>query len=349
MAHFDYIIVGQGIAGTLLTYFLEEHGAKVLVIDNYNPTSSSNISSGIIHPITGRRKVKTWMADELIPFAEATYARIESKFGTSFYHKQNILELVDTTKDYNDWLMRSSDEGMKDYFSHEITEELYKNTIIASKKISLKNTGWLDLNKLAAMYREYLTKKNALLDESFIHENLKASGESIQYKDHKASKIIFCDGWLATQNLYWSWLPFLPAKGEILTIHAPDLKLTHILLKTAFVLPLGNNIYKVGSNYEWKELNDIPTQRIKEELINKLKNMITVPFEIIDHKAAVRPAIQDRRPVLGFHPEHKNIGIFNGLGTKGVLLAPWFADQLVKYMYNEAALNKEVDVKRFSR
>ena len=344
---YDYIIVGQGIAGTLLTYLLQKRGAHVLVIDKYNGTSSTNISGGILHPITGRRKVKTWMADILVPFDEEFFTNLQKEFGEQLYHKLNILELVDSTKDYNDWIMRSSDNEVKHYFSNEETEGLYDDVIAPSKKISLKHCGWLDLKKISSIFRKQLVDSKMLIDETFSFEDLKINEDEVTYKDIKAKRIIFCDGWLATQNPYWSWLPFLPAKGEILTIHCPDLKITHILLKNLFILPLGNDLYKIGSNYEWKELNEIPTQKTKEDLLNKLKQVLTVPFEVVDHKAAVRPAIQDRRPIIGFHPKHKCIGIFNGLGTKGVLLAPYFANHFVQYLYGEQDLNSEVDVKRF--
>ncbi len=344
---FDYIIIGQGMAGTLLTYLLQKRSAKVLVIDKHNPASSSNISAGIIHPITGRRKVKTWMADILIPYAEEFYAILETEFEEQLYHKQNILELIDTTKDYNDWLMRSADPEMKQYFSGEETEGLYNNVITSLKKISLTHCGWLDVKKLITHFRKQLVVNNVLLDETFHFHDLNTNENGITYKNVKAWKIIFCDGWLATQNPYWSWLPFLAAKGEIITIHAPRLKAEHILIKNIFILPLGNDLYKAGSNYEWKELNDMPTQKIKDELITKLKQLIAVPFEVVKHEAAVRPAVQDRRPLVGLHPKHKNIGIFNGLGTKGVLLAPYFANNFVEYLNGEKELNEEVDVKRF--
>ena len=75
---------------------------------------------------------------------------------------------------------------------------------------------------------------------------------------------------------------------------------------------------------------------------------MNVPFEVVDHKAAVRPTVKERRPFIGIHPNHKQIGIFNGLGAKGVLLAPFFASHFSEYLLGKTELMKEIDVKRFN-
>src|ERR1700728_2720357 len=102
----DYIVVGQGIAGSMLSWFLLQHGASVKVIDAYNPSSASNIASGITNPVTGRRFVKTWLADEIIPFAAGAYQNFEKLFGSPFYYPMPIIRLFDSVKAQNDWSTR---------------------------------------------------------------------------------------------------------------------------------------------------------------------------------------------------------------------------------------------------
>lgn len=49
-----------------------------------------------------------------------------------------------------------------------------------------------------------------------------------------------------------------------------------------------------------------------------------IPYNVVEHKAGVRPSVSDRRPVLGPCKDYEQLVVFNGLGTKGVSLAPFF-------------------------
>ena len=70
---------------------------------------------------------------------------------------------------------------------------------------------------------------------------------------------------------------------------------------------------------------------------------------MVQHEAGVRPSSNDRRPILGAHPQQKNIYIFNGLGAKGVMLAPYFAQQLGANITAGKAIDKEASVERYYR
>jgi glycine oxidase len=346
--HYDYLIVGQGLAGSVLYHFLSRKEKNAIVIDQYNPQSSSNIAAGIIHPITGRRMVKTWMADILIPFAEQTYSEIENHLEEKLFLKKNILELIVTSKERNDWNNKTASGDLNNYLDTENTDALYNDILVAHQdKISIKS-GWLNISKMIDLFRKELAAKKNLLEEQFDFNALKVVEQGISYKEIEAEKVIFCEGAKSLQNPFWKHLPFLPSKGEVLTIHSNQLKLEHILTRTIFILPLGENLYKVGSTFSWNELNEIPTKNARENLLARLEKIITVPFEVVDHQAAIRPTVKDRRPFIGLHHEHNQVGIFNGLGTKGVLLAPFFANHFTDYLAGNTELMKEVDVRKFS-
>jgi len=185
------------------------------------------------------------------------------------------------------------------------------------------------------------------INERFEIDDLKYNESSINYQNIQADYIFFCQGYEALSNSLFNYIPFKPAKGEVLTISIPNLKADYIIQSGVYILPKGNDIYIVGATYNWEELNENTTEQGKSELISKVKKVIDLPFEIVDHKAGIRPAISDRRPVIGFHPKHKNIGIFNGLGAKGIMLAPYFANHLVSSIEGNSVLNKEVDIQRF--
>ena len=345
---YDYLLVGQGLAGSLLYWSLTKQGKKVFIIDKFNPSSSSNVAAGIIHPVTGRRIVKTWMADVLIPTAEIIYKEIENEFNEELYFRKNILELIHSVKEQNDWNAKSTSEELKNYFSAEDTSDLYKDILTdAPKKISIAKAGWLNVARMIQLFRQQLSVMKCLMDKEFNHDALFLTGDGITYKNIRAEKIIFCEGYRAIQNPFWKHLPFLPAKGEVLTIRSDQLKLDHILTKTIFILPIGNNLFKIGSTYSWDELNEIPTEKAKQDLLNQFEKITNVSYEVVDHKAAIRPTVKDRRPFIGLHPDYPQVGIFNGLGTKGVLLAPYFANHFGEHLDGKSEIILEIDVKRF--
>lgn len=342
---FDYIIAGQGLAGTFLSYELNKRGKKILVIDDNKPESSSRVAAGIFNPVTGRRFNKTWLAEAVLPHAEKVYTEMEAVLDDTFYHRRNVFKPFSNIKEKNDWL--GKDYGDVQKHITEVKPGNYKGIENEFGGLLLSSAGFVSVEQLMKKYRQYLSDKKLLLSESFDFNELKLSPGKITYKNISAGKLIFCEGYKGAVNPFFSWLPFNPAKGEILTVKIENFEVNEIVSKGIFILPVRNSLYRVGATYSWDDLNEIPTESAKESLIEKLKGLLDLPFEIIEHRAGVRPATRDRRPFLGMHPEHKNLGIFNGLGTKGVLLAPYFASEFAEHLENGKNLNTEADIRRF--
>jgi len=150
------------------------------------------------------------------------------------------------------------------------------------------------------------------------------------------------------QNPFFNFLPLNGTKGEIITIYAPELKLDTILKSSVFIIPIGEDLYKVGATYNWEDKTNIPTEAAKKELLTKLKTVINCGFEVVAHDAGVRPTVKDRRPLVGQHPDYNNIYVCNGLGSRGVMIAPYIAAQLVTNIEDNQPLSAEIDIKRFS-
>lgn len=345
---FDYLIVGQGLAGSVLSYLLINEGNKIIIIDHFNENSSSQVAAGLVNPVTGRRVVKSWMADTLIPFAENFYHTIESKFGEQFYFPLDAVEVIHTVKDLNEWTSRIDEQGMNQYFLKKVSEKLYKDKISEFKKlIRISSSAWMNIPLLIKLCRIEFNKSALLLKEVFDHSKLKIEKDYIEYGIYKCKKIIFCEGYKSLYNPLWNWLPFVPAKGEILLIVCKDLPEDFILLSGLYIIPVGNHHFRVGSTYEWNFINEQPTEKGKLKLLALLNNILKIPFEIIEHRAGVRPTVKDRRPLIGQHPDQKNIYIFNGFGTKGVQLTPFFADYFIKFLDGKVRLMEEIDIMRF--
>jgi glycine oxidase len=343
----NYIIVGQGLGGTLLTYFLEQSGKSVVFVDNGYKTAATKAAAGIFNPITGRRFVKSWMTDDLFPFAKATYADLEKQLGIPIFYPSNIIRSLFNHVEENQWLLRSDLPENLPYVEESSGYGHYQDKIIAPfSHFELKNAGRADIFSLVKAYRKIYEEKGQLLEEEFDYEQIEFLEEKVRYKNIEADKIIFCEGYIACNNPYFSYLNYNPTKGEVLLVRIRNASFDKILKHKLYIVPFGDDLYWVGATNDWNEIDDIPTEKNRRYLENRLSSFLEVPFEIIEHQAAVRPTVKDRRPFLGIHPKHSNLAIFNGLGTKGASLGPYWAREMVDYLVAGKELDTLVDIKR---
>jgi glycine/D-amino acid oxidase-like deaminating enzyme len=344
----NVLIVGQGLAGTLLAYELIAKGISVTIVDRQEALTSTKVAAGIILPVTGRRMVKTHLADQIIPYAFSHYRKLESLTASSFFHEMPILEIFSSSKNRNDWYARSSENDLAG-FTGEIKSKSDIGECIRSEfgAIELLQSGYLDTKTFLSKMNEWLRQNGRVITDSFSLSDLKTDSKIMQWQETDYNKVVFCDGYHAAASNLFSYLPFIPAKGEIIDFSAPDLPESHIINNGHFILPLGKGNFKAGATYSWTDLNTLSTESALLELETALQKTISCSYQVTAQKAAVRPTVKDRRPLLGFHPEMKNIGIFNGLGTKGVMQGPYYASQMTNLIVNEKAVDDEVSVKRF--
>lgn len=347
---YNYIIVGQGIAGTVLAQTLLKEGKTVLLIDEGLEHATSAIAAGLYNPVVFKRLVKSWMADDLIPFMDTFYQEAEKLLKEQFYYKKQIVKLFADQTEKEFWLKKSSEEvGV--YLSQTIDLD-YLNDCVENPYGAAEVTaaGNLDMFAFLKSFRTHFLKNECLLQQKFEYGDLSISEQGVSYQNIDAQKIIFCEGHQTTHNPYFNWLPFKLTKGELITIELKgghSIPINKVINKGVFILPVATNTYKVGATYEWVDLTIHPTEKGKSELIDKLKKVIRAPFDIIDHQAGIRPTVLDRRPLIGLHPKHPAVGIFNGMGTKGVMLAPYFAKQFSLFLNGRGNLLDEVNCLRF--
>lgn len=347
MENVDYIIIGQGIAGTLLAHFLKQKGQKVIVIDNLSNNSSSMIAAGIFNPVTGRRFVTTWKAAEIFPFAQQTYLQLEQLLHSSFYHETGILKFFNDQLEQKEWMLKDTHNAYAALVENSAVNPAINQPPWGGVKIA--SAGYLDIRVMLNLYRKLLVDSKEFIATQFHYDDIDISQDSVQWQQVKARRMIFCEGHTVLNNPWFREIPFNPAKGEILIIHAPELKLDTIINRGGFILPIGNDLYKIGSTYSWDYTDDRPSSAGRAEIISKLDSLLNCDYTVKDHFAGIRPTIKDRRPVMGLHPKYKCIGIFNGMGTKGVSLAPYFAEHFASFLENEAPLDKEADIARFTK
>jgi glycine oxidase len=340
------LLVGQGLAGTILAARLLEAGHEVVIIDENPPLSSSKVAAGLVNPIAGKRLARSWRVDELLPAAKEFYRSQEAQFGRQFFHEVPIVKLFSAIEEQNSWLARSADPAYAPYLQLH-SADLPPAVAQQFGSITITGGGWLDLPLFLSSARKQFGASGILRTETFDITALDLTSGHPVYRLEAFEKVIFCEGHRITQNPFFNWLPVAPTKGEILDVTVPDLALNQVLTRGAYLVPIGEELFRVGATYNWREPNENPTEAGKAELMEKLESMLNLPVSVTDHKAGIRPAVRDRRPLIGWHPEHSQLGLFNGMGSKGVLLAPFFAQQLVNSISGNKTLDAEVDLIRY--
>jgi glycine/D-amino acid oxidase-like deaminating enzyme len=335
--------VGQGIAGSVLALELIKQGKSVLVIDKPELSSSSKVAAGIWNPVVFKRLTKSWLADDVIPALHDFYEEAETMLGATFLENRKMLKLFTEEQEKIFWKKKAGEE-MKDYLD---PDTFSIHSPVASEAGAVLQTGNIYTAVFLEKTQSHLSTLQYYLGEIFNHAVLEIKNGSVSYKGNSAASIIFCEGHLIKNNPLFGFIPMKPAKGEVLTIHCEDLDIDYILNKGFFILPLGHDLYKIGATYNWQDLTDAVSPAGRNELEEKFRKLVPFAYEILKHEAGVRPSVIDRRPVIGKHPDHPEALVFNGFGTKAVMLAPFFAKQFVEYLDGKGELDKEVNCLRF--
>jgi glycine oxidase len=344
MINTRYLVVGQGLAGTVFSHFLLKNNISFIAIDDPVFSKASRVAAGLFNPIVFKRLTTSWKANELIPFMDTFYTEAEILLNHKFYFKKNIVKLFTEEQEKVLW-QKKYNEPVGIYLNKIIHDTFFNDIINCSNGAAeVENSGYLNINLYLSLFRNYIKQKKQLIEEAFDYNQLSVYDNYVTYKDIRADKIVFCEGFKVIENPYFKHLPLKLTKGEVITIRCRQLQSDKIINKGVFILPLGDDLYRVGATYDWNDLTENITEKGKEELVNKLKKVINLDFDVVAHDAGVRPTVEQRRPLLGLHHKYRSLAVFNGLGTKGVMLAPYFANQLYNYLEYQKPLDAEVDV-----
>jgi len=348
----DVIVVGQGIAGTVLTRTLLQNNFRVLVLDDKHRDAASMVAAGLYNPVVFRRLTKSWQAEKLLPVMEAFYRDLEHLLNVPLLHEVPIARILNSLEERNTWEIKSGGVGVGAFLGP--TRDAEEWPVAAPHGLGLvQKAGYLSVVSLLKEYRLWLQEKGFLIESTWNFDDFDVLKEGVTLKIGEevwqAERIIFCEGFKTLNNPFFNWLPMVPSKGDLLTIKAKGLPQDCIINAGIFLLPLGNDHFRVGSTFEWKDLSSSPSEKGKDELVQKLEKLLQVPFEVMEQRAGVRPTVKDRRPLIGWHPQQSRVGIFNGMGTKGVMLAPYFARQFVQSLNGNSPIDREVDIVRFSK
>lgn len=342
----DYIIVGCGLAGIAFSEYALNNNKSIMVINNQSQ-NSSRIAGGLYNPVVLKRFSEVWQASYQLDLLTKFYASLEDKLAVKLDYSMPLLRKFYSVEEQNNWFTASDKPKLSEFLSTNLIKTKFEAIPSPFNYGEVLKSGYVDTSLLVERYKNYLLSKECYLEDTFDYANLIINNDCVEYKNIKAKHIVFAEGFGMLLNPFFKDLPLDGTKGELLIIKAPNLNLNLIVKSSVFVLPLGKDLYKVGATYNWEDKTNIPTIEAQKELVTNVKDLINCDFEIIEHHAGVRPTVKDRRPMLGSHPVHKNMFVLNGLGTRGVMLAPAMAKMLYNHIENQEPLDIYVDIKRF--
>ncbi len=340
----SFLIIGQGLAGTTLALKLLQAGHAVQVVDNGHRNSSSIVAAGMWNPIVFRRINKTWRADEFISASREFYSRMENLLKLHFYHPLEIWRRHSSQNEENYWFEKKPlPEFIKYLKNPEVDHDENEFSDFPFGYGVVTQSGYVDLVTFLEGARSYFKACGAWAGQEELTE-LRIEELANEYA---VNRIVDCRGYRTAFSPRWSYLSYALAKGEVLTVHCPELNLDRIYNAGFFLLPMGDHRYRLGATFDWDHFDETPTQEKRRELLDKFERAVKTPYTVLDHLAGVRPAVSDRHPLIGIHPDDDRHCIFNGLGTKGVMMAPGLADHLIDLMIHGHALPSDIDIARF--
>lgn len=348
MKKVDVIVVGQGIAGTLLAHDLIDARQSVVIIDINLKASATRVAAGLINQVGMKRCTLSHNTQQYFPKAIKRYRDIEQKLNTNFLQVKSILRLFANQQVKRDWHIKFSNTNMDKFISRFSDDNTYPFLNDSAGSAEVYPSAYIDLPTFLNNSREYFKSECLVLEERFDFSQFDPN-QGV-YKSLKSDRVIFCEGFRVKDNPYFKFLPLSPTKGEVMTIRIPSLeRFNKIISKGVYIIPLGNHLFLAGATYNHTDLTDELTDEGQAFLINKISDILSVEYEVISSVAGVRPTVKDRKTLVGLHPKYDKIGVFNGLGTRGALQGPSLSAEFSTILVGNQKNTQNTDNHRIMR
>ncbi len=344
----DYIVVGLGLAGTAFCETLRRHNKRFVV---FNDTSqrASLVAGGLSNPVILKRFTMAWKANALMPIANSFYHELEHTLDVKLISDLPVYRKFASIAEQNMWFEAADKPELNSYLSPKLVSNGNQGLIAPYDFGEVLQASRLDTKVALRSYATFLDKKSLLVSDSFDYALVKQKKGHVAYGSRTAKHVVFAEGFGLRQNPFFNYLPMQGSKGEYLIVKCNKLKEMNAIKSSIFVIPLGNDLYKVGANYDRNTSNSLPTAETKMELMKKLDGLLTCEYEVVGHEAGIRPTVKDRKPLVGQHLRYNNLFVLNGFGSHGIMIGPWAAEKLFARIEKGITLPQEIDISRYSK
>ena len=350
----DLLIVGQGIAGSVLALCARSAGYSVRVLDRGHSPSSSLAAAGLVNPFILKRRKLVWKAIEHVQEAEGFYSEWERRLDQPFYNRQTIHRMVHDVAEWNDW--KSMEVGVDAGIFHGgMVNSLPSGAQLDAPHgyFRVQGSGWMDVPIFLSLAKDYLIQDDSYSEETFEARRLEISPGAHRYNGLEYRHVIICTGVPSIEadsgprTPLFGDLPFNPAKGHTVAVRVPGWGLKELIHAAVFVIPLDEDLYRIGSTYSWHRLDEVVEPKEVRRLLDDFESICPMGYEVVKSRAGVRPATKDRRPLIGSLPNKPGCHLFGGLGSRAVMNAPSLARLLLKHIFQGMRIPEEISVLRY--
>lgn len=339
-----FLIIGGGLAGVSISHWLYERNISFDLVDDLPEVNASKVAAGFWNPLVFRRLTMSYMADVLVPELKKFYSKVEDRLNTDLISKVPLFRVLASEEERRIFIDKALASEVQKFLSDEIVGSV--DGIEAPYGLGrVLRTGNIDTRKYLRKSIQFFKENDSFINAKVDYKDISVKSDEIGWNNRHYERVIFCEGWWAAENPYFRELEFAPAKGEQIDLRIKGLE--HCSFKGGVNLqPIGDEIFTVGSTYDWENFDNTTNMGKREELESKLKKFLKLDYEVIGHFAGVRPSSHDRRPYIGTSKSSENVHILNGFGTKGVMYAPYFSKMLLEHILEGKDLLEDVDIRR---
>ena len=339
----DTLIVGGGLAGTLLAFELVRAGQRVQIVDSCATLAASRAAGGLMNPLTGPRLASPLDLLRRCSAARAHYDRLSRQLNHPLVSPLDIIRIC----------RDDSERERAIGHAHASRSAWTDCRIVSGFKTPFGafriDHGWrLDLAALCSAAAHVANAGMQCDAASFDWHPILARPAPPRWRGLQVGAVVSCEGAAALDNPIWRGLPLQSDGGESLVIRM-DRDRHEAISAGVTLLPLGSRRYWLGATHQPGQASPGPTMAGRSALLRKLAAQLEDPWdvEVIGHQAGTRVAPPDREPVVGRHPRWPWLWILNGLGSRGILRAPEAAEQLAAHMTRGTSLPAHLDVARY--
>jgi len=346
-----WLVVGQGLAGTVLALSLVQQGQRVVVVDAALPYASSRAAAGIYNPVTGKRRQLTWAAAELWPALEAFYPWAQHLLGASFFYPLPNIRPFFTALERAEAQAQAADSAHPlSAWIKVLDAPLWQPAAQVHAPygvLVVPRSGYVDVMAFCHAARAWLVNSGCFIEALPQPADIDAKSGQPHWQGYRYQGVIWATGAFPLADAGWQALPLAPLKGEILHVSScePALLAGGVLNRAAYLAPRADGTLWAGSTYEHRYSDNGPTEAARVSILERVSLFYKPELQVLNHWAGIRPSVKDRRPLLGALGGRQGQYVFTGMGTKGVSLAPWCAGHMCRYLLGGIPLPAEVAVR----